>query len=54
MYFLPECDCERAGTVGGSMKCDKITGQCPCRDHLAGLRCTECEVRLLRHTSGFG
>ena len=45
IYFsLPECTCEPAGTVGGSKVCDKKTGQCPCREHLVGLECTECEV----------
>ena len=41
-YGCQECNCERAGT-GGSNVCDKITGQCPCRENLVGLRCTECE-----------
>ena len=44
--YLTECICEPAGTVGGSKVCDKKTGQCPCREHLVGLSCTECEVWL--------
>jgi uncharacterized protein YlaI len=49
-FHLLECVCEPAGTLGGSTVCDKETGQCPCREHLVGLECTECEVRLEQGT----
>ncbi|CAB4020635.1 Hypothetical predicted protein [Paramuricea clavata] len=42
-YGCQKCVCEPAGTLGGSTVCDKETGQCPCREHLVGLECTECE-----------
>ena len=44
LLYLLGCICEPAGTVNGSTVCNKETGQCPCRDHLVGLECTECEV----------
>lgn len=37
------CDCDVTGTVGRSVSCDSITGQCRCKPHVVGLQCDECE-----------
>ncbi|XP_032771366.1 usherin [Rattus rattus] len=37
------CNCEKTGTVNGSLLCDKSTGQCPCKLGVTGLRCHQCE-----------
>ncbi|XP_040523224.1 usherin isoform X3 [Gallus gallus] len=36
------CDCDKAGTVNGSLLCDKSTGQCPCKAGVIGLQCNQC------------
>uniref|UniRef100_A0A8B9DBN8 Usherin n=1 Tax=Anser cygnoides TaxID=8845 RepID=A0A8B9DBN8_ANSCY len=36
------CDCDKAGTVNGSLLCDKSTGQCPCKAGVTGLQCNQC------------
>ncbi|XP_055581897.1 usherin [Falco cherrug] len=36
------CNCDKAGTVNGSLLCDKLTGQCPCKAGVTGLRCNQC------------
>lgn len=38
------CDCDTAGTIGGSNICDVKTAQCPCKSHLTGLRCDQCNA----------
>ena len=38
-----QCGCDATGTVGGSVSCDSITGQCRCKPHVVGLQCDECE-----------
>ncbi|XP_008332400.1 laminin subunit alpha-3 isoform X3 [Cynoglossus semilaevis] len=35
-----ECDCDTSGSTGST--CDPVVGQCPCRDHVIGRRCTKC------------
>ncbi|NP_067383.3 usherin precursor [Mus musculus] len=37
------CNCEKMGTVNGSLRCDKSTGQCPCKLGVTGLRCHQCK-----------
>ncbi|XP_003474286.2 usherin isoform X2 [Cavia porcellus] len=37
------CHCDKSGTVNGSLLCDKVTGQCPCRSGVTGLLCDQCE-----------
>lgn len=37
------CDCYTDGTVGQSNVCDRLTGQCDCKDHTDGYRCERCE-----------
>ncbi|XP_019959877.2 laminin subunit alpha-3-like isoform X2 [Paralichthys olivaceus] len=34
------CDCEMSGSTGAA--CDPVGGQCPCRQHIIGRRCTKC------------
>ncbi|XP_061878635.1 laminin subunit alpha-3-like isoform X1 [Entelurus aequoreus] len=34
------CNCDRSGSTGDS--CDPAGGQCPCRPHVIGQRCTKC------------
>ncbi|NXU89943.1 USH2A protein, partial [Xiphorhynchus elegans] len=36
------CNCDKAGTVNGSLLCDKSTGQCPCKAGVTGPRCSQC------------
>ncbi|VDQ02072.1 unnamed protein product, partial [Trichobilharzia regenti] len=35
------CECDRAGST--SDVCDALTGQCPCRSGITGLRCDRCD-----------
>ncbi|KAM6918219.1 laminin subunit alpha-3-like [Xenentodon cancila] len=35
-----ECNCDRSGSTGPV--CDPAGGQCPCRPHVIGRRCTKC------------
>ncbi|NXO10183.1 USH2A protein, partial [Oriolus oriolus] len=41
-FLCLPCNCEKAGTVNGSLLCDKSTGQCPCKAGVTGLRCSQC------------
>ncbi|XP_041659948.1 laminin subunit alpha-3-like isoform X2 [Cheilinus undulatus] len=34
------CDCDKSGSTGTT--CDPVGGQCPCRQHVIGRRCTRC------------
>ncbi|XP_027039863.1 laminin subunit beta-1-like [Pocillopora damicornis] len=38
-----ECHCNLTGTVNSSNVCDKITGQCPCKQLLTGRTCNQCQ-----------
>ncbi|KAI5627047.1 laminin subunit beta-4 precursor, partial [Silurus asotus] len=44
-----ECSCDQQGTdiskcpLGGPCTCDEVTGQCPCRRGVVGIRCNRCE-----------
>ncbi|XP_061588324.1 laminin subunit alpha-3-like isoform X2 [Cololabis saira] len=35
-----ECNCDKSGSTGSV--CDPAGGQCPCRPHVIGQRCTKC------------
>ncbi|ELU04081.1 hypothetical protein CAPTEDRAFT_46637, partial [Capitella teleta] len=37
-----ECICNITGTVNASTECDAVTGQCPCKTNVGGLRCDAC------------
>ncbi|XP_072039253.1 laminin subunit alpha-1-like [Amphiura filiformis] len=49
-YGLPlqacdNCACNAIGAVGGSVTvCHSLTGQCPCKSGVGGLRCDMCEL----------
>ncbi|KAJ7402273.1 hypothetical protein BTVI_87954 [Pitangus sulphuratus] len=36
------CNCDKAGTVNGSLLCDKSTGQCPCKAGVTDPQCSQC------------
>ena len=41
LLFL-ECGCETLGTIGGSVGCNEMTGQCQCKPSTATRTCAEC------------
>ncbi|XP_045715406.1 usherin [Phyllostomus hastatus] len=51
-FLCLPCDCDRTGTVNGSLLCDKSTGQCPCKLGVTGLRCNRCEPHRYNRTAG--
>ena len=52
-YMNLECHCNLTGTVNSSNVCNKITGQCPCKQLLTGRKCDQCQVSLLFHVQIF-
>ncbi|CAM2096241.1 unnamed protein product [Caretta caretta] len=44
------CNCDNAGTVNGSLLCDKSTGQCPCKAGVTGLQCNQCVPHMYNLT----
>ncbi|NXU70580.1 USH2A protein, partial [Oreotrochilus melanogaster] len=40
------CNCDKAGTINGSLVCDKSTGQCPCKAGVTGLQCSQCMLHM--------
>lgn len=42
-FLCLPCNCDKTGTINGSLLCDKSTGQCPCKLGVTGLRCNQCE-----------
>ncbi|KAG3258086.1 usherin, transcript variant X1 [Ictidomys tridecemlineatus] len=42
-FLCLPCNCDKMGTVNGSLLCDISTGQCPCKLGVTGLRCNQCE-----------
>ena len=51
--LILECRCNLTGTVNSSNVCDKITGQCPCKQLLTGRTCNQCQVSPLFHVQIF-
>ncbi|EQB78595.1 usherin isoform A [Camelus ferus] len=51
-FFCLPCNCDKTGTVNGSLLCDKSTGQCPCKLGVTGLRCNQCEPHRYNLTIG--
>ncbi|XP_003419924.2 usherin [Loxodonta africana] len=37
------CDCDTVGTRNSSLVCDQIGGQCNCKRHVSGRRCSHCQ-----------
>ncbi|KAJ8776247.1 hypothetical protein J1605_015545 [Eschrichtius robustus] len=46
-FLCLPCNCDKAGTVNGSLLCDKSTGRCLCKLGVTGLRCNQCEPHRL-------
>ncbi|XP_002760562.4 usherin [Callithrix jacchus] len=42
-FLCLPCNCDKTGTINGSLLCNKSTGQCPCKLGVTGLRCNQCE-----------
>lgn len=40
LLFLTACDCHPVGAAGKT--CNQTTGQCPCKDGVAGITCNRC------------
>uniref|UniRef100_A0A8D0R6P0 Usherin n=1 Tax=Sus scrofa TaxID=9823 RepID=A0A8D0R6P0_PIG len=51
-FLCLPCNCDKAGTVNGSLLCDKSTGQCPCKLGVTGLHCNQCEPHRYNLTTG--
>ncbi|TEA31496.1 hypothetical protein DBR06_SOUSAS9110007, partial [Sousa chinensis] len=51
-FLCLPCNCDRTGTVNGSLLCDKSTGQCLCKLGVTGLRCDQCEPHRYHLTVG--
>ncbi|KAM5300669.1 usherin [Glossophaga mutica] len=51
-FLCLPCDCDKTGTVNGSLLCDKSTGQCPCKLGVTGLHCNRCEPHRYNLTTG--
>ncbi|XP_025748029.1 usherin [Callorhinus ursinus] len=51
-FLCLPCNCDKAGTVNGSLLCDKSTGQCPCKLGVTGLHCNQCAPHRYNLTSG--
>ncbi|XP_040841245.1 usherin [Ochotona curzoniae] len=51
-FLCLPCDCDRTGTVNGSVLCDRSTGQCPCKLGVTGLQCNQCEPHKYNVTLG--
>src|SRR4051812_14954436 len=45
MQIISVCGCYALGSVENG-KCDVITGQCVCRPHVSGQKCTTCQVNI--------
>ena len=44
------CNCDVIGSVNGS--CDKVTGQCECKENVIGLQCDSCAADMYRLLDG--
>uniref|UniRef100_A0A8C9BFN6 Usherin n=1 Tax=Phocoena sinus TaxID=42100 RepID=A0A8C9BFN6_PHOSS len=51
-FLCLPCNCDRTGTVNGSLLCEKSTGQCLCKLGVTGLRCNQCEPHRYHLTVG--
>ncbi len=46
------CECDPTGST--DMQCDRITGQCPCRDKVEGRKCDRCMENTRSKDAGAG
>ncbi|XP_058131204.1 usherin [Dasypus novemcinctus] len=51
-FLCLPCNCDKTGTVNGSLLCDKSTGQCPCKSGVTGLHCNQCKPHRYNLTIG--
>ncbi|KAI5940642.1 Usherin [Manis javanica] len=51
-FLCLPCNCDKTGTVNGSLLCDQSTGQCPCKLGVTGLHCNQCEPHRYNLTTG--
>ncbi|XP_039192169.1 usherin isoform X7 [Crotalus tigris] len=48
--FCVPCNCDKSGSVNGSLVCDKLTGQCPCKSGVTALQCNQCKSYMYNLT----
>lgn len=46
------CNCDKDGTVNGSLLCDKSTGQCLCKTGVTGIQCDQCMAHMYKLSTG--
>lgn len=49
--FCVPCNCDKSGSVNGSLVCDKLTGQCPCKTGVTALHCNQCRPYMYNLTA---
>uniref|UniRef100_A0A8C6X579 Usherin n=1 Tax=Naja naja TaxID=35670 RepID=A0A8C6X579_NAJNA len=49
--FCVPCNCDKSGSVNGSLVCDKLTGQCPCKSGVTALQCNRCRPYMYNLTT---
>uniref|UniRef100_A0A8D0L665 Usherin n=1 Tax=Sphenodon punctatus TaxID=8508 RepID=A0A8D0L665_SPHPU len=45
------CNCDKSGTVNGSLLCEQSTGQCPCKAGVTGPQCNQCMPHMYNLTT---
>ncbi|XP_070813494.1 usherin [Pituophis catenifer annectens] len=45
------CNCDKSGSVNGSLACDKLTGQCPYKSGVTTLQCNRCRPYMYNLTA---
>ncbi|XP_077013931.1 usherin [Tamandua tetradactyla] len=51
-FLCLPCNCDKTGTLNGSLLCEKSTGQCPCESGVTGLHCNQCKPHRYNLTIG--
>ncbi|KAM6217822.1 usherin isoform 2-T2 [Rhynchocyon petersi] len=51
-FLCQPCNCNKTGTLNGSLLCEKSTGQCPCKLGVTGLHCNQCKPHRYNLTIG--
>ncbi|KAM6459617.1 usherin [Liasis olivaceus] len=49
--FCAPCNCDKSGSVNGSLVCDKLTGQCLCKSGVTALQCNQCRPYMYNLTA---